>query len=368
MLFSYALCFIPLAIGLVLWLSNKEIHFLEFIGSLPIALLTVGVIHFITYQSLTSDNMVNSGELIRATYYPEWIEEYQQPHQMCTNTGKTTSCTTYYTTEHRTHSRYWESYSNINTSHNVTKKEFDNMVAKFGNINTKNGNKSGFDGGDPNIYSTYKKVIVKTEDDIYYPVTKVVGWTNKIKATKSTFKFIDIPKSVKTYEYPLPKNSFSSNRLLGEAKKDFKLNEIDKLNSLIGFHKHGNIIVIGYSNNDSMQARYQESAWIGGKENDLVLCYGKDSTGKVVWSYVFGWSDNQEVKRNLETILLSGNFKVSEIRDEILKNYKCKDFKDFNYMSIEPPTYTYIIIILVLAITQGIYYFLMGINDLKQDE
>lgn len=372
MLFLYGLCFIPFIVGLVLWYFDKRIQCLEFLGSLPVGLITVAIINWITFVGLTGDVMINSGELVKATYYPQWIEEYQQSHTTCTGSGKSQSCSTYYTTEHRTHQPYWESYSNIDTSYNLDEPSFRAIANTFGNYNTEyaKDSKSGFDGGDPNIYTTYKRVVNKDETTVYYPVTKQISWTNKIKATKSVFKFVDIPKTATVYEYPVPNDSFKSNRLLGEAQKDFKIETLDALNGYLGDIKHVNLIIIGYKNSDSMQARYQESAWLGGKENDLVLTYGKDAKGKVTWAYVFGWTNSEEVKRNLETILMSTplNKSVPEIRKEIAKNYTCKDFKDFNYLSVEPPLWSYILVIVLLALTQFGYYYYMLNNDFNQGD
>ena len=370
MLFLYGLCFLPFLIGLILWYCSKSIHLLEFLASLPVGLIVVAIIHGFTYASLTGDTMLNSGELVKATYYPQWIEEYQQSHTSCTGSGKNQVCTTYYTTEHRTHYPEWVTYSNIDTSYGIKLEEFKIISNTFGNYVTEKEYKSGFDGGDPNIYSTYKRVVNKDETTVYFPVTKEIGWTNKIKATKSVFKFIDVPKTVPTYAYPIPTNSFESNRLLGEAKKDFKTEDLDKLNGYLGKIKHINLIIIGYKDSDSMQAKYQESAWLGGKENDLVLTYGKDDKGKVTWSYVFGWTNSEEVKRNLETVLMTKPLKetISESRKEILANYKCKDFKDFNYLSVEPPLWSYILTIFILIATQvGWYYYALS-NDFNQGD
>ena len=65
---------------------------------------------------------------------------------------------------------------------------------------------------------------------------------------------------------------------------------------------------------------------------------------------------NEIVKRNLESILLKGpvdQLILPKIQNEVMKNYKLKDWKKFNYISIEPPLWSYLVMLAVLTITQG---------------
>jgi len=84
------------------------------------------------------------------------------------------------------------------------------------------------------------------------------------------------------------------------------------------------------------------------------LCYGDG------WSYVFGWTENSIVKRNLETVLLDNpiNNKILPlIEAEVRRNYTIKDWDKFNYLSVDIPLKAYIILIVVMILIQSGYYW-----------
>lgn len=178
---------------------------------------------------------------------------------------------------------------------------------------TKSTYKSGFYSGDPNIYSTENRT------GYVSPVTTNYSFENRIKACPSVFSFNKVPKGVKVFEYPYSRNIFMSDRLRNSSIDILKW---DQMNSRLGPIKKVNVILVNFEKQSSDMAHYQEAAWIGGKKNDLVLCYGTD------WSYVFGWTEEEIVKRNLEKILLDNSKDdsiIPKIEEEIIKNYKIKE-------------------------------------------
>jgi hypothetical protein len=178
---------------------------------------------------------------------------------------------------------------------------------------------------------------------------------NRIKAAPSVFSFPKVPEKANVYSYPKNNNWRSSNRLLGSSSGAISILSWDRMNSRLGPFKKVNVILIGFGDGDSGIARLQEAKWIGGKKNDLVLCYGGPNDNPT-WSHVFGWTEKEVVKRNLETILLKNPIDekiVSKIEDEINKNYQIKEWKKFDYISIEPPTWTYLMLLGILVVTQG---------------
>jgi len=353
----YLICFIPLIVGFYLWITQKEIVWWEWLLSVLIGFATVGIIHGCLYAGMTSDTETWSGHIIRATYYPEWIEEYQEAHTSCSGSGKNEVCTTYYTTEHRTHERYWEADSSTGESNKIEEATFKQISNIFGNYNTEDGNKSGFDGGDPNIYATYNRT-----GQIYFPTTTTRSWTNIIKATKSNFSFVEIPKNMKTLEYPQNNNWFQSDRLINVST--ITPHAWDVLNTELGATKKINLIMIYFGNKDKEQAMYQESAWVGGKKNDLVICYGGIEGNR--WSYVFGWTEKSLVKRNLESIILDNKMNdgiIPLIKKEVQENYQIKDFSKFNYMQIDPPSWAYLVTFIIVLLTQVGYWMYSFSNE-----
>lgn len=128
--------------------------------------------------------------------------------------------------------------------------------------------------------------------------------------------------------------------------------------------------MIGYKDTDSMMAEYQKASWIGGKKNDIVLIYNiSNGSVKPNWSRVFGWSESEICKRNLESILLSNpiNDNILElISNEIAANYKIKDWTKFDYLTIEPRNIHYIWFFIILILTQVSLYVYFHYNEFSK--
>ena len=99
-----------------------------------------------------------------------------------------------------------------------------------------------------------------------------------------------------------------------------------------------NLIIINFGNREQSIAEWQRASWIGGKKNDLVLCYAGDSN-KPKWVKVFGWTDSEIVKTELETLLMKGVNEsiIPKIKECIIKNYVIKDWSKFDYLTVEIP-------------------------------
>ena len=137
------------------------------------------------------------------------------------------------------------------------------------------------------------------------------------------------------------------------------------MNSRLGPRKKINVILVGFGAKESSIAHMQEAKWIGGKKNDLVICYG-GSKEKTEWAYVFGWTEKEIVKRNLETIMMDNVVNselVPKIEKEILSNYKIKEWEKFDYISVEPPYWAYLILLGVLVFTQTIFFLISYFNN-----
>lgn len=361
----YFLALIPIIIYAFLYFKTEEVHIYEFLACSAACLIIAGIYHASLIKYMTDDIEVLSGEIIKATFHPKWIEEYQQMHTYTTTDGKGHSTThIYYTTEHRTHQEYWDCDTSINTSHCIDKAFYDQICNNFGNKNTEDGHKSGFDGGDKNIYTTYKR-----RSTYIYPVTKTQSWANRIKCSKTVFSYPSIPDGTKLYEYPIPTNWQVSNRLINEP--NISILEFDRLNAKVGDMKKVNVIMINFGENtDPMIAKYQEAKFIGGKKNDIVICYGNKVNGIPSWAYVFSWSENCLVKVNIEAILLSNrvnNNILPLIEREIKLNYLIKDWEKFNYITIYPTANAiFLYIFLVIIINGGLVYFIIK-NEIDKD-
>lgn len=354
----YLLAMVPLLIGGVLWLRDPKIVWQEWILGSALAFLLALIFQFVSIWGMTSDIETWSGQIDHATFYPEWVEEYLESHTA--SCGK--NCTyTYYTVEHRTHYEYWECYTTIPDDHLIDINFFKDITKNFGgNIRTEKPWKSGLCSGDPNVYSIYNMT------GFIYPVTALKSWSNRIKAAPTLFSFTKLPDTVKVYDWPANPNWLVSERLLGTAFKDINKLEFDRMNARLALSKKKvNVIMVGFGDLDDSYAEWQKAKYVGGKKNDLVLCYGNG------WSKVFGWSESEICKRNLETIILKNkidNNILPLIEQEIKANYQIKDWTKFDYIRVEPPTWSYWVFACTLAVFEVAFYFWANQNEFEKEE
>jgi hypothetical protein len=365
----YFLALIPIIIYAVLYFKNKSVHLYEFLACSAVCLIIAGIYHASLFKYMTDDVEVHSGEIVKATHYPTWVEKYKVAHYKTVYSGSGKNRTSHqvfshYTTHYRTHPQYWECYTSIKTSHHITEDFYTGICKNFNNENVETEFKSGFYSGDKNIYSSYKKASA-----FIYPVTKSQAWANRLKCSRTVFSYPSIPDGTKVYEYPVPTNWQVSNRLINEP--DISILEFDRLNAKCGQMKKVNVIMINFGENiDSMIAKYQEAKFIGGKKNDIVICYGNKVNGIPSWAYVFSWSENCLVKVNIEALLLSNrvdNSILPLIEREIKLNYLIKDWDKFNYITIYPTTNSiWLYLLLVVLINGGLIYFII-VNEIDKN-
>jgi len=348
----YLVACIPPVIGAVLWVKTREVVWWEWLGSAALGFIVAGIIHALVMFGMTSDVETWSGKISYAVHYPRWVEEYTKTHTRTVGSGKNARTETYTTIEHRTHPEHWVAFLGFGSAEEereISREFFSEIVKSFGGqVDTISGRRPGFDGGDRNDYHA------KNRTGYIYPVTTTKTFENRVKCAPSVFSYVEVPENSPVYDWPENEDWRHSNRLLGSAKNGVTLYEWDCMNTRLGASKKVNVILIGFGERDASVAQLQEAKWIGGKKNDLVLCYG-GSNEKPSWAVVFGWTEREIVKRNLEAILLENpvnNDLIPKIEAEIRANYVIKDWSKFDYIDVTPPWWGIIVLIVVMAVLQ----------------
>jgi hypothetical protein len=205
--------------------------------------------------------------------------------------------------------------------------------------------------GDPNDRIT----ILYAGNPFIEPITNARYFENRVRATPSVFNFTKVPKDVQVYEYPLNKSIWVSDRVMGTSRGKISTRLWDEMNARLGPSKKVNVIIIGFSSTDSMSGEWQRSKWFGGKKNDIAICHGPK------WVKVFGWTDSDVTKKNLESIVLTNpisNNLIPLIEGEIARSYHLKDFeRDFAYLSVEPKLSHWLFFWVLMVGTQTFLYF-----------
>lgn len=361
MFLLYAIAMIPVVVGAILWVKTHKVIWWEWIVGCFIALLTSALIHFITFTTLTSDIKKISGIVNSVHHTPRWVAQWTETQMYTDSEGNTQTRTV---TKRATHQARWWVETTIG-KYFIERNEYERLKTNFGQESSRLGVRRNYYSGDRNDY------YLVNSNNWREPIHDVVRWSNRIKASNTAFSFPQVPSNVNLFDYPKHNNLFRSNRLMGEARAFISLVELDRLNGTLFPSKKINIILIGFSDKESQEiATFQESKWIGGKQNDLVICFGVNSEGKASWAYVFGWSESELAKRNIETIFLTNtidNDILGSVRQEIMSNYQNRDWSDFDYIAISPPLSSFVWLIVVMIITQSIFWVWCHHNDIHEE-
>lgn len=385
----YLIALIPSLIGLALYLflPNKRINFFEWLWGTAIAFVVAAIMHLCAYTGMTSDTEIWSGQVTQVCRYPFWIEEYQvaiyrtEHHTRMTRNSQGHLTTQHYTdrhfshyeTRHRDHDEYFTknvSFGTDGREFRINGSEYKDVVAKFGNqIQTIHQDKSGFDSGDSNVYPCNNKT------GYIIPAAITKSWSNKVRASPSSFSFERVPKDAPVFEYPTCMDMWHSDRLIGDARVKIDTFAFDQLNAKLGPRKEVNIIIVGFNNADAKLGKLQEAKWVGGKQNDVVICYGyaplEGNIPNVCWTYCFSWCKNDQMKRNIEKIFYDGpidNTILPKLEEEIIKGYQIRDWSEFSSLDVKPrPIHYYILIGIMLLVQIGFYVF-SCLNDYDKGE
>lgn len=370
MILFYLIACIPVAIGGYLYYKNKEILWQEWVIGSIAAFILAGIIHTCAYFGLTEDYEMWSGQVTSIEHHPRWVEEYQQMRTRQVACGRDSNgntkyrTETYYTIEHDTHPEHWLANRSFGSAFDAVEigiSDYNRLFKLFGSKIVDGGKQSTHHGG--HRYSGDNQIYTTKNDTRYVePTTKTFYFENRIKAAPSVFSFTEVPKEIEVFEWPTCSSLFKSDRLLGTACNLIDIYKWDCMNSDIGPNKLCNVIMVGFGRKGSEYGQWQEAKWIGGKKNDIVICFGGGGTNKSAnWCYVFGWTEKEIVKKNIETILLNNSINdniIKLIKSEIYKNYELKDWSKFDYIQITIPSGAIWIFIILLGITQfGLWIF-----------
>lgn len=370
----WLLSLLPIVIGMVLWLMDKEIVLWEWLTGAAVSLLTALIFQYVACIGMTDDIETWSGKVETAREYSRWKEYYEYavyrsvPCKHSYRDSKGRSRKSHISDEvfdhwepsSRWHEASWEVQTTLG-SFSIDSLKYQYLCKKFGSVTTIRGKRTTSDHNSKMIDGDVNDYVAINQLGWIEPVSQTKSFENRIMASPSLFSYTKVPTNVNVFSWPKSTELFSTSRLMGTAREKISVLKWDQLNAVLGAAKKVNLIMIGFpSGTPSDYAKWQESDWLGGKKNDLVICFaGKPD--RVEWVSVFGWTEQALVKRNLESLLLGNVVNedlLPKIQNEVTANYVIKDWKKFDYITIEPPTSSYWIFFIVLIFTQvGLYIF-----------
>ncbi len=381
----YLLALLPAVAWGLSFYYDKRIAWWEALAGCAAGFAVAGIIHLLVGFMMPMDKQTVSGQVYSLRRMPPWTEYYEyavyrtETRTRTVSDGKNSRTETY-TVEVFDH---WEPTSEFHPEQWYATTTFGEWIIdeqRHANIHAMfkapempiagcrtnwGHHASRLLSGDPNDYT------VDDASHYVYPVADTWTFENRIILAPTIYQFEQVPAGIRVYPWPEVHDRFTSERLLGTASSTFGITAWDQLNACLGPSVKVNLIAIGFPSDSTISlGHWQEAAWKGGKKNDLVICWGGGTPTVPGWAYVFGWTDKNLVKRNLETLILRGdlsNKTLPAISDEVAAHYKLKDFEhDFAYIHIDPPRWSWVALIAAMIATQGAAHYLFRVNEQGQ--
>lgn len=364
---------IPIIVSIVLLTVFKhKIVWWEIIAPFIISAFVIVAVKSAAEYSLTTDTEWFGTYAANAKYYEDWDEKVSCRHSYncncSTDSEGNESCSTcymhFYDVDY--HAPYWTIETVSNEKIYIAKTQYENLVNQFGNSSFIELNRN-YHSDDGDMYVTkYDGHEFKME-----PVFIERTYVNKVQNSTSVFNFSAIDKNlIKVVDYSGIYNNYKQNHILGDAVlpanvKDLAENMLAIINAKLGVSKQAKIIFVLYKNKPLQVAIDQESYWKGGNKNELIVSIGVDNDNKVQWSYVFSWTDVNILKVEVRDRILDQkdkSFDVIQAIDDthglVEKKWKRKHFRDFDYLTVEPPLWGYVTAFFVTLLScLGFGYF-----------
>lgn len=190
----------------------------------------------------------------------------------------------------------------------------------------------------------------------WVPITESSSYTNKVRSSNSIFKFEKISKEEAAEMGLLDYPAIYSHDAPCVLSNDYIVSEdvnclFRKFNARYApeFQMRLYILVFDAGKGISL-TEHQRAYWQGGNKNEFVVCIGMKPDGAIAWARAFSWADEQN--KEIETaqwLMHHPNLDWNEFHDWLrwhLTDWKRKEFKDFDYISITLPLWQTLCILL----------------------
>lgn len=358
----YGALLIPFIIAFFLYYFFKErIVWWELFIPLFVSLIFIFLMKT-TVEAVQVSSKEYWGSFIqRVEYYEEW-DEYI--HQTCTRScccdsnGANCSTETYDCSYVSYHPAYWKIVTNNGEHVSISRAEYQRIKSLFNNEEFTDMNRSYHSIDGDMYYSTWNN-----DSATAVQVTTVHTYENRVKAAdQSVFHFEKVNKvDIKRFgliDYPSIEDKYKMPAVLGDnspqavaADKKFQY-----INGLLGKSKQVRVFVLLFKNQSIDAAFYQESYWSGANMNEFVICIGTDNANAVKWAKVFSWTRSELLKVQVKQLLqrqkkLDLDALAYFTQVQLEKQFVRRDFKEFDYLTVEPPTWA---VLLAYMLTLGI--------------
>lgn len=301
----------------------------------------------------------------RVEYYEDWNEYI---HRICTRSCGKNCITTYDCSYVQYHPPRWEIRTTTNETVSITKTQYNEIKSLFKNESFAELNRRSFTNDGDLYYSEWANDSIRA-----IPVTTTHTYENRIKAAdQSVFHFSEVKEvDVKKYsikDYPEIYDNYKMDVVIGDSTNDGALanKKLQYYNSLLGHKKEVKMFVFVFKNQPIEAALYQEWFLSGANMNEFILCIGIDDSRNVKWSKVLSWTRSETLKAEVKSFAQNQtSLNLSSIVDfmatKVSDSFKRRDFKEFSYLTVEPPLWAVILTyLLTIGINFGLSYWIIN--------
>lgn len=365
----YFALIIPLLAGLFLVFYYKhKIVWFEPVITIGTCLLFIFIFIFkLSVETALTTDIEYWGSLTeKVEYYEAWNERI---HRTCTRSCGKNCTTTYDCSYTRYHSEYWQIVTTSGRSVRISQSEYNRIKTMFGNSNFVDLNRHYYTNDGDKYVSTWDGTQDKAE-----PVTTEHSYENRIQASSSVFNYQEVTpeekEMYKLYDYPEIKKGHILLPVIGD-KYPWVDKYLDYHNGRSGKKKELRIWILIFKDQPIEAAYKQEAYWIGGNKNEFIVTIGLKGD-KPTWCHAFSWSEIEEPKIRIRNMVMKQKkldlMAISKFMvDDLEKNFERKHFKDFSYLTVNPPFWAVLTTYLVtLMITIGLSIWSVK-NDIDHD-
>lgn len=355
MLIWFALLIPVIAAGILVYKFHHRVVWWELVIPMAITIPLIVIFKEVTISVKTSDTSYLSTYVVTAQYFEAWSE---QVTYFETETDSDGNSRMVMKTRIDHHPPRWYVVDNAGNRHSITQQMFNRLTQDFGNLTDRG-------------YYPYSGVVVDPgkwftsewngQEATMEVLASSYSYTNRVQVSRSVFGYRQVTKEendgYQLFDYPPIDGEYKQLAILGydNEKADYLLRN---WNAKLGVDYQIKIWLLVFIEQDIDAAYEQENYWCGGNDNELVLCVGLSTTGEVKWGHVFSWTEREQFKANVKQCIadqIGQPFEPEELINRTANlvpgGWQKKDFNDFNYLTVELPTWvtviTYILVFMI---------------------
>lgn len=367
----YGALVIPIIAAIYLFLYHREeVQIWEFAVILIFGFACVVGSKFLVQKVATSDTEYWTGWATITEYYEPWDEEVPCRHTKYCDGGRDAdgkslppkACGTEHIYDVDNHPPEWQLVDSNGIKIRIDEDDYSGLVKQWGNnprfvelnrrrVHSKDGDKYMADW--------------PGTDETLEVVTTSHTYENRVQASTSIFNFPEVenPAALGLIEYPKI-GGYSTRSILGvdvPTKQEAEC-KLSLANARLGRIKQVRMWILIFKDQTSDVAYQQEAYWKRGNKNEFVLTIGVDAKNNIQWAVPFSWTEVESLKIGARNFVEEKKGEqldlvavVDWLTEQVGKTWVRKPFKDFNYLTVEPPIWVVVLAYFVNTIvTVGI--------------